>query len=175
MSTSFPMETLDLFLDDRRRARVRPLLPTDRGTYRAAVLDLSPRSRYLRFFAPIVKPSERLLDQMTHADGQRHVAYVALTPDETQAVGVVRYVRDVEAASSAEVAIAVADAWQGHGLGAQLLRHTVEHARLAGLDCLVATTLRENDGAARLLRATGFAVAGGGGLYREHQLRLRHH
>jgi acetyltransferase len=175
MSTvSFPTETFDFFLDDRRSVRVRPLFPTDRGTYQTAVVDLSPRSRYLRFFAPIVKPSERLLDQMTRTDGHRHVAYVALTPDEASAVGVVRYARDAHDGARGEVAIAVADEWQGHGLGVQLLRHTVEHARLAGLDCLTATTLRENAGAARLLRAAGFAVVGSGGLYREHQLRLRH-
>jgi acetyltransferase len=169
----FPRETREFLLDDRRTVCVRPLRPTDRATYERAVIDLSPRSRYLRFFAPLAKPSERLLDQMTQTDGHRHVAYVALTPDGTTAVAVVRYVRSADEPQAGEVAIAVADDWQGHGLGVQLLRHTVEHARLAGLQRLAATTLRENAGGARLLRAVGFSVVGGSGPYREHHMRLR--
>ena len=51
----FPMETRELRLDDRRMVRVRPLRPADRATYERAVVDLSPRSRYLRFFAPIAR------------------------------------------------------------------------------------------------------------------------
>ena len=109
---------------------------------------------------------------MTQIDGHRHVAYMAFAPDETTAVGVVRYVQTADD-PHAEVAIAVADEWQGRGLGVQLLRHTIEHARLAGLESLVATTLRENPGGARLLQAAGFSVTGGDGPYREHQLSLR--
>ena len=168
-----PGDTREYVLDDRHIVRVRPLRPTDRATYERAFLDLSPRSRYLRFFAPIAKPSERLLDQMTQTDGDRHVAYLALTPDETTAVGVVRYVRTPDDPQTGEVAIAVADAWQGRGLGGQLLRQTIERARWAGLESLAATTLRENLGSARLLQATGFTLIGGDGPYTEHQMRLR--
>ena len=167
-----PGETLDFALRDGRTARVRPLRPTDRDIYERAVVDLSPRSRYLRFLAPIARPSERLLDQMTRPDGLLHVAHLALTIDEASGVGVVRYVRSAADPTTAEVAIAVADDWQGRGLGVELLRHTAAHARLAGVEALVATTLRENRGAARLLRASGFAPVRSEGLYAEHRLRL---
>jgi acetyltransferase len=109
---------------------------------------------------------------MTQTDGDRHVAYLALTPDETTAVGVARYVRTADAPRSGEIAIAVADDWQSRGVGSQLLRHTVEHARTAGLESLAATTLRENPGGARLLQAAGFSVIRGSGPYREHKMRL---
>jgi len=99
-------------------------------------------------------------------------SYVALTPDEATAVGVVRYIRDAHDPHTAEVAIAVADEWQGGGLGGQLLSQTVDHARLAGLESLAATTLRENPGAARLLQTLGFSVVGASGPYSEHRLRL---
>lgn len=136
-------------------------------------MDLSPRSRYLRFLAPIAKPSERLLDLMTQTDGHRHVAFVAVSVDETTVLGVVRYVRTTGDPQTGEVAIAVADDWQGRGLGLQLLRQTIEHARLAGLGALAATTLRENRGATRLLRASGFSAAGSSGPHSEHLMRLR--
>ena len=147
--------------------------PTDRAIYTRAVVDLSPRSRYLRFLSPMIRPSEALLDKMTQTDGHRHVAFVALSLDETTVLGVVRYIRAAGDPETAEVAIAVADDWQGRGLGVQLLRHAIEHARVAGLETLAATTLHENWGATRLLRASGFSPTGSVGLYSEHLMRLR--
>jgi RimJ/RimL family protein N-acetyltransferase len=169
---TLPVDTRELVLHTGRIVRFRALHATDRAIYERAVMDLSPRSRYLRFFAPLPRLSERLLDQMTQADGHQHVAYVALTPDEATAVGVVRYIRDARDPQTGEVAIAVADEWQRGGLGGQLLTQTVEHARLAGLESLTATTLRENSGAARLLQMLGFSAEGASGPYSEHRLRL---
>jgi acetyltransferase len=170
---TFAPDTREFVLHDRRMVRVRPLRWTDRAIYERAVLDLSPRSRYLRFFAPIPRLSQRLLDLMTQTDGRRHVAYVALTLDESSAVGVVRYIRREHDPQTGEAAIAVADDWQSRGLGGQLLRDAVEHARLAGLESLTATTLRENSGAAALLQASGFSAVGSDGPYEEHHIPLR--
>jgi acetyltransferase len=167
-----PIDTRELMLHNGRIVRFRPLRSTDRAIYARAVMDLSPRSRYLRFFAPIPRLGARLLDQMTHIDGHRHVAYVALTPNEVTAVGVVRYIRDACDPQTGEIAIAVADEWQGGGLGGQLLIQTVEHARLAGLESLTATTLGGNRAALGLLQMLGFSAEGAGGPYSEHRLQL---
>src|SRR6516165_7438928 len=164
---TFPIDTRELVLHNGRIVRVRPLVSSDRAIYERAVMDLSPRSRYLRFFAPMPKLSGRLLDQMTHTDGHRHVPYVALTPDEATAVGVVRYIRDSRDPETGELAIAVADDWQRGGLASQLMRQTVEHARLAGLESLAATTMSENRAAAGLLHALGFSAVASGGPYSE--------
>jgi acetyltransferase len=169
---ALPIDTRELVLHNGRIVRVRPLVWTDRAIYERAVTDLSPRSRYLRFFAPMPRLSERLLDQMTHTDRHRHVAYVALTPDEATAVGVVRYIRDSHDPETGEVAIAVADDWHRGGLGSQLLRQTIEHARLAGLESLTATTMRENRAAAGLLQTLGFSAVAASGPYSEHRLPL---
>jgi GNAT superfamily N-acetyltransferase len=168
-----PADTREMVLNGGHIIRVRPLRATDRAIYERAVMDLSPRSRYLRFFAPIPRLSKRLLDQMTQTDGQRHVAYVALTLDESTALGVVRYVLSTDDPTEAEVAIAVADDWQRRGLGSELLRHTVAHAHLAGLRSLTGTTLRENRGAAGLLQASGFSAVGASGPYSEHRMWLQ--
>jgi acetyltransferase len=166
-------DTRELILRDGRLVRVRPLTAADRAIYERAVMDLSPRSRYLRFFAPVPRLSKRLLDQMTQTDGDRHVAHVALTVDESIAVGVVRYMLRTDDREEGEIAIAVADDWQGDGLGGQLLRDTIEHAHLAGLRSLTASTLRENAGAAGLLQASGFSAIGASGPFAEHRLLLR--
>jgi acetyltransferase len=166
-------DSYDLRLSGRRSVRLRALRPDDRDLYARAVADLSARSRYLRFLAPIDRPSEKLLDEMTNIDGSRHVAYVALTPDQTSAVGVVRYVRADADPGVAETAMAIADEWQGRGLGRELMSQTIAHATRSGLRALQATTLRENAGAERLLRASGFSPVAADGLYLEHRLRLR--
>jgi acetyltransferase len=140
--------------------------------YAEAVAALSPRSRYLRFASPLVRLSDRQVDQMTQVDGERHVAYLATTPDGSLAVAVVRYVVLPNSPSSAEAAIAVADEWQGHNLGASLMRHLIEHARSAGLERLCAVTLAENAGAQRLARRTGFAVSDRAGIYVHFELAL---
>jgi acetyltransferase len=112
-AVSFSTDMRECELRDGRIVRVRPMRPTDRAIYASAVGDLSPPLRYLRFFAPMAKPSERLVDQMTQPDDHRHVAFVALSVDETTALGVVRYVRSASDPRTGEVAIAVADDWQG--------------------------------------------------------------
>src|SRR6478672_12663175 len=126
-------------LHDGRSVRVRELRRSDRELYRAAVAGLSPRSRYLRFAAPMPRISERLLEQMMDLDGDRHVAYAALTPDETAVVGVARFVRTADDPQVAEVAIAIADEWQGRGMGSLLVAALVDRARESGLRSLTAT------------------------------------
>ncbi len=159
-------------LDDCRQVVVRRLRADDRGRYEAAVARLSSRSRYLRFAAPIPRVSSSLLDQMMDADDTRHVVYVALAPGEQTIVGVSRFVA-TGAPGVAEVALAVADDWQGHGLGFELLCWVIAHAHSVELECLTATTLRENQGAARLARAGGFSVSAREGIYTDYEMSLR--
>ena len=99
---------------------------------------------------------------------------MALAADESTAVGVVRYVLRTDGPKEGEVAIAVADDWQRRGLGGQLLRRTIEHTRLAGLESPTASTLRENAGAAVLVQASGFSAIGARGPHAEHLVELRH-
>jgi RimJ/RimL family protein N-acetyltransferase len=159
-------------LHDGRGVCVRHLRPADRAMYRDAVAGLSPRSRYLRFAAPMPMMSESLLDQMMDFDGDRHVVYAALTPDETTIVGVARFVRTGGDPYSAEIAIAIADDWQRGGLGAALLARLVERAREANMHRLVATTLSENHAAVRLALAVEFCLTKRAGIYAEYELPL---
>jgi RimJ/RimL family protein N-acetyltransferase len=161
-----------LVLDDGRSVRIRRLRSSDREMYRHAVAGLSSRSRYLRFASPMPAMSDPLVDQMMAFDDQHHVVYAALTRRETAVVGVVRFVRTANDPCSAEVAIAVADAWQNSGLGSVLMARVVERACRAELTSLVATTLSENHGAARLAHSSGFSMSRRSGIYTEYELEL---
>jgi RimJ/RimL family protein N-acetyltransferase len=140
--------------------------------YREAVAGVSPRSRYLRFAAPIPRLSESLLDRMMDSDGVYHVVCIATPPDERSIVGVARFTRSHERPRSAEIAIAVAGAWQASGLGSVLLARLVALARQTDLSLLTAFTLSENVAARRLARSAGFSLAATDSLYTEYQLEL---
>jgi RimJ/RimL family protein N-acetyltransferase len=144
----------------------------DRAMYVDAVAGLSARSRYLRFAAPTPRISESLLNRMMDFDGDRHVAHAALTRDGSTVVGVARFIRIDADPDAAEVAIAIADRWQGGGLGAALLSTVIERAREADVRRLTATMLSENRGAAALARAVGFSATGHAGIYAEYELAL---
>ena len=88
-------------------------------------------------------------------------------------MGVARFVADAVEVDRGEVAVAVADDWQRAGLGAALLAKIIERARIVGMRSLIAATLIENVGAARLARSCGFSPTGTDSGYREYELTLR--
>lgn len=62
------------------------------------------------------------------------------------------------ATRSAEVALVLADAWQGRGLGRRLLARLVEHAQSAGAQEAAGVVLATNVAMLRLARSMGFSV-----------------
>ena len=142
-------------LRDGSQVVIRPIAPEDRARLTAAFSALSERSRYLRFQAPMPDLTERQLSYLTDVDHHEHEALIALDPDDAM-VGVARFVRvDPEVA---EFAIAVADDWQGRGLGTELLDRLVERARDEDVRRFTAVVLAENAEALRLVNHLGETV-----------------
>ena len=82
---------------------------------------------------------------MDHCDRD---ALIAL--DEQGIVGVARYGAD--SAAGHDVAVVVADDWQGNGLGTLLMRRLAHIARLRGISRFHATMLGDNARAKSLVR-----------------------
>jgi acetyltransferase len=140
---------------------VRPAEAQDAGLQQAFFAGLSHESRYHRFMSPLREVPAALLDILTRVDQDRHVALLAEA--DGAVIGEARYVRDGEAA---EFAVAVADAWQGRGLGRSLLAALETRAIAAGVHRLAGDTLRGNAGMIALGRRAGFAIRpGAGGLW----------
>ena len=141
------------------RLTVRPIRPSDND----ALLDLfermSDRSRRRRFLSTKPSLSTRELAYFTEVDHRRHEALVAVAPGGCLA-GVARYACAPGDDAEADVAFAVADDWQGQGIGTGLARRLIEHARQNGIARLTASTLADNRPAHRLLRGLGFTVHG---------------
>jgi acetyltransferase len=71
--------------------------------------------------------------------------------------GVVRIIGDAEGVS-AEYAIAVADPWQGLGLGRHLTEYILEVAKDMGFERIEATLLRQNSGMKAVFLKYGFTI-----------------
>jgi GNAT superfamily N-acetyltransferase len=156
----YPAELIDVVhLVDGRRITVRPVLPQDADILQAFVRGLSDESRRNRFFRTLHELPGDLLARFTQVDYRRHVALVAEVFDQgvETIVGEARYV--VEDDESAEFAVAVADLWQGRGIGALLLQRLSDQATAAGLPLLYGRTLCSNRAMHRLARKAGFTVA----------------
>jgi RimJ/RimL family protein N-acetyltransferase len=129
----------------------RHIRPDDKGRLAAGLARLSPESRHKRFLMPKPRFSSAELRYLTEIDGFDHVAIVAVSatdPDVFYAVG--RFVRLRDDPETAEVAIVVADALQGQGLGRELGRRLADLARERGVRRFTATLLGDNVAAHRL-------------------------
>lgn len=146
-------------LADGRAVTVRPVLPSDFEAERRFVVDLSPQSRHRRFHIGIATLPDAMLQSFTHIDYRTHVALVAVAENgpAPALVADARYVM-LDDATHAEFAIAVADDWQGIGLGRELLVRLGTHARRSGLRRLCGDVLRDNTAMIGLVRSLGGRV-----------------
>ena len=141
----------EISLRDGARLIVRPIGPDDKERLRAGWRRLSEESRYRRLFTPMPELSDRRLEYLTEIDHHDHEALGALDAETGEGVAVARYVRGADP-DSAEVAVTVADEWQGRGVGTALLELLAGRAREEGVRRFTATVLAENQEALDLLK-----------------------
>jgi GNAT superfamily N-acetyltransferase len=158
----FPSVLIDrLTLVDGRSVTVRPVLAFDADAEQDFVRALSAASRLRRFHFGLRELPPPLLRAMTEVDHERHVAIVAEAFDadgEPSIVADARYVRGPTedlTQDEAEFAVAVADDWQGAGLGGALMRHLGRHATRQGIRRLVGDVLPDNGAMFALAEALG--------------------
>jgi RimJ/RimL family protein N-acetyltransferase len=141
-----------LGLPDGRRARLRPIAPDDKALLQDGLQRLSPESVRRRFLGPKARLSAAELRYLTEVDGRDHIALVAVDDaDPERLVGVARCVRSRDDAGTAEMAIVVDDAWQGHGVAHVLVEALARAAADVGVRRFSAVILADNVGAQRVL------------------------
>jgi predicted CoA-binding protein/GNAT superfamily N-acetyltransferase len=114
---------------------------------------LSPQSLYYRFHG---RPAltEARIRALIDVDGGEAVTLVAECGGRI--VAFASYHRRDGASRRAEVAFAVADDAQGHGIGTRLLEHLAKSARAAGIDTFDAWVLGDNRQMLDVFRTSGF-------------------
>ena len=147
----------DVLLTDGGTAHLRPIRPSDADRLVAFYDRVSPESKYLRFFAPYPKLSDRDVRRFTQVDYVDRVALIVTLGEEMIAVG--RYER-IDS-NEAEVAFLIEDAHQGRGIGQLLLEHLAEAARERGITKFVAEVLPQNRRMAQVFADAGYRLKKG--------------
>jgi GNAT superfamily N-acetyltransferase len=122
-----------------RRIWLRLLERSDTNLVRLFFLRLSSETVYRRFLSPVKPPANALLQKLVDIDHCDREALIAL--DERGIVGVARY---GTLGTTHDVAVVVADDWQGRGVGPLLLRRLANIARARGITSFHATMLGDN-------------------------------
>ncbi len=140
------IEEFTLPLRDGELVDFRPVNPNDKETLQKGMLALSSKSRYFRFFSPILKLSDTQLCNFTEIDQQNHVAWIALAHNEPEqrGLGIARFIRIQNQPEIAEFGVAVIDSYQQRGLGTILLAVLYRMASIKGIEILRGYVLADN-------------------------------
>jgi acetyltransferase len=132
---------------------IRPMHGADLPLLREFMRMLSAESSYKRFMSPRT-PSDEEIRRWADVDPSHEYSLVAIAPGAGTLVAEARYV--IETGGDAEFAIAIADRWQGQGLGRELLTRLIAAASCDGLRRLTGTALSTNKPLLDLARKLGF-------------------
>ncbi|HVS86442.1 MAG TPA: GNAT family N-acetyltransferase [Gaiellaceae bacterium] len=127
---------------------IRTLGNGETETIRVLFERLGDESRRQRFGGAKPRLSDAELTQLARVDATHH-ALVAYVDGDPLPAGVARLARD---GASAEIAFAVADEYQGRGIGRVLVDELTALARAAGIRELHAFVMSDNPPAVALLR-----------------------
>jgi RimJ/RimL family protein N-acetyltransferase len=145
-------------LRDGTDALIWPLLPTDRDALSEHYEHLSAESRLHRFLGAVPHLTEELLDHLVDdVDGVDHIALVLFAlPEEgdEEPAGIARIVRYKDRPTAADVAVTVADAWQGRGVATVLLEALMRR-RPVGVTEIVTEVAADNAASLAMLKRLG--------------------
>lgn len=165
MSVDPRQYAVDEVLLDGSSIHVRAIRPDDKSRLEDHFRHLSQRSIYFRFFGAKRRLTETELQRFTEPDFVSHVALVATlrVGEDESIIGVGRYMARSDAgegapARRAEVAFAVADPYQGRGIGTVLLEHLATIAAANGISEFEADVLGENNRMLEVFARSGFRV-----------------
>lgn len=139
----------------RQPLELRPVVPGDLAAVDALIRGLSARSRYLRFHTGLRRLTSHQLAGIVEVDHHARETLVVTTRDgrRSRVVALGQFV--AVGGGAVELALVVADDWQGRGLGRRLARSLVRAAREEGHATVVALVLRDNAAALAVLEGLG--------------------
>jgi RimJ/RimL family protein N-acetyltransferase len=149
-------------LRDGLRVVIRSLLPEDREDVRVGFIELSERTKNLRFLTGKDHLSSRSLDSLVdQVDQHDHVAVAMWWERSKQPdilLGEGRFIRLRDDPDCAEVAVTMADVLHGQGGGTLLMQALVLRAREEGIVRLMATMSPRNEPSHRLMLRAGHVL-----------------
>jgi acetyltransferase len=153
-------------MKDGTEVIIRPVRPEDEPLIARYHETLSERSVVLRYFYPMAL-SQRIeherLSRLAFIDYDREMALVAECKNrrtgEPQIIAAGRLIK-LYGGEDAEFTILVSDAYQGYGLGTEMLRRLMEIGRKEGVKRIFGNILNSNADMLRVAERLGFVLVG---------------
>jgi acetate---CoA ligase (ADP-forming) len=151
-----PEYTADVVLRDGSTLHLRPVRPDDDERLLDLLRHMSAEALYYRFMT-VPRIDLAKAAQLTKADFEHQ--YVLAGECAGSIVAIAGYYADESSPKRAEVAFAVADAWQGRGIGTRLLECLAEIGRRRDIRIFDAYVLGDNRRMMDVFLESGFTVA----------------
>lgn len=151
----------EIVLDNGMPALIRPIRPEDEPLIYNLFKTLSEETIVFRFNQRLTDMPHERLARYCQLDYERELAFVAVIHEghaKEEVIADVRMLKmpDLE---TAELAILVADEWQGRGLGTMLIDYCIKIAKELEIRTLWMEVLRTNARILHLAKAAGFTEA----------------
>jgi acetyltransferase len=150
---------------DGTEVTIRPIRPEDETLMVKFHESLSDRTVYMRYFCSLNLSRRTAHERLAHicsCDYSSEMVLVAEGEDPNTArrsILAVGRLNKLESNREAEVALLVADPYQGLGLGTELLRRLLGIARDEGLRLLTAEMFRDNIAVQAVFKKCGFRLS----------------
>lgn len=136
---------------------IRPIRPEDADMEKDFIHRLSERSKYFRFMQALQELTPEMIVRFTQIDYDREMAFVAVTKDEEEELGVGRYMMNPDG-NSADFALVVSDQYHGMGIGSRIMRALMQSAKHKGIIKVEGEILSVNKPMLSLVKKLGFSV-----------------
>ena len=152
-----PLCTIETVMSDGRPVCLRTIRPSDEGRIREGIMEMSDRSRYLRFFSAFREPPANVVKRLSAVDGHDHIGWgaILLDGDSYPPIGAAHAIRLENDPQTAELAIALLDDYHGLGLARMLIAALLLDCANEQLSHLEMQILSENRSAANLVTELG--------------------
>ncbi len=146
-------------LRDGRLVILRPIKPEDEPLWLEMFRNFSEESIRYRFFQIIKDTPHEMRVRYCNIDYDREMAIIAeLTEDnQRKIIGVGRVSLEPDR-KTGEMAVIVADPWQGLGLGSKLIDYMIEICKDKKLELIYGVILSDNIRAINLFKEMGFTI-----------------
>jgi len=144
---------------------IRPIRPEDEPLMAAFHQTLSERSVMLRYFYPMTlsqRTEHERLSRISFIDYDREMALVAEAKGRrgtTEIIAAGRLIK-LYGGHEAEFTILVSDAYQGFGLGSEMLRRLVDIGKQEGVKHVYGNIVGDNTNMLRVTERLGFKLVG---------------
>ena len=146
-------------LNDGRNVILRPIKPEDESMWLEMFKKFSEGSVRFRFFQSIKSTPHEVRVRYCNIDYDREIAIVAELTEEgdRKILGVVRVILEPDR-KTGEIAMIVADPWQGQGLGSKMTDYVIEICKDKKMETIYGIIMVDNKPAINLLRKMGFTI-----------------